>query len=87
MTHYFITYACKYHPARGPDGRTRLSECITTTHPIQWLLDCRAKYGKKNWLERGAPTTGPDASWEEYWLLTWHELPADVAAEFDGRVG
>lgn len=86
MIYYFISYIWKnfvrggtYSQSELTGFKWRFGETITTTHPVQWLVDIRNDYGKTE-------DHGNIIIWN-YALIGWQEVSKEIYDIYKDEVG
>jgi len=89
-TRWFITYTLRatmiYSGSKQIHEPVVWNE-IVDRHPVCWLADMQRKYGETAWQENGSPTVGPKASYCDYRLIFYAELPQEVTVKAEELPG
>lgn len=79
--YYFIMYKWSRYVqgSQYTEDRWVFGEELTTTHPVQWLIDIRNKYSIT--IEHGKRI-----QWK-YTLIGWEEVSKEIYDTYKGEVG
>lgn len=79
-TYWFVVYEWDHIPGgqHKPELGRHANTVIKDEHPVDHNRRMNEECGENAWMERGSPTRGPDASYEEHRLHWFIEIDEEV---------